>query len=800
MQRFVYAPHQIDEVRHFFRQIAEAIEREERAVPGEIDATPLSPALQAALESGELLALELPLPQPAIEADRDEAPAALFAEAPDALRSGTPAAEADGQAAWHSDEPPAPDAEQDWHEPGAAIPATTASDAQGADEPAADAAPECEPVREQDEQLEAGAAATESEEATTHGEFVLTADEAADEAADIDGADPSAEPEPEPVPAADFEDGLDASITLSTEPDAPTPEITDPYGAPEDTGTAQATRDDTADPESGVATAFAGGFADMQVIAGEHSDTALSADPAPIRIADDIADDAVETGIAHIDDRLDRNHEQQPENAPQASSLDIAATEDESSLQAMPASAHAFADDGSAAPDAALDIGEAADAVLDETAPALGDDALDERAATDEPACTDDAGLSPAPEIVTTMETPDAGLADTGVADAGIAGAAWAQAGDEPEATPDTDVAAAIADGTPGGAQSLSDSLRNLLVDEVRQSLAAVYAPQLEAERHRREALEQTVQKLQEQRDNLELELRDASESLVVLKTEMTRMDERNRTLEADARNQHGELRSLRESRRLADAQLQELRDAVAAERARAELAERRCEMLDISLGSSETDRLALQRDIDSLRIDLGRALEDRRASEDALNAREAELVTLRDELAVLGTRMEMLAAQHVELSQEAEALRHREAERAATTAHEAAARVAATVADASPQAAAAPRRSAEFLDGIDAALPSHKPRVPAPPAASRPDPEQEKARLRVLASAFDEVAVGQYLAAIPWPGLSAEGSMSIGIAEGAVASDRDLGAFAVAAATAQAIRRSGGSESESTL
>lgn len=793
MQRFVYAPHQIDEVRHFFRQIAEAIEREERAVPGELDATPLSPALQASLESGELLALELPLPQPAIGADGDEAPVALLAEAPDALRSGSPAADTDGQAAWHADDPPAPEAEHERDEPGEAISAATASDTRADDEPATDSVREYGRVRDHDEHDDLGVTAGTPDAETMHGGIVL----AGDQTADIDGTDRTAEAGPEPVPAAIVEDRVEALITPSTEPAAPTSEFADPDGTTEDAGTAQGTHADPGEAEAAVGTAFAGGFADMQVSAGGHADTDLAAEAASPWIADDVGDAAVDAGVAHFDDPLEPGHQQEPDSAAQAPSLDIDATEHESSLEAMAASAdaYAYADDGFAAPEPALGVGEAADAAADAAGPALGEDAPDERATGDEPACTDDAGLTPVAEIASTTEAPDAGVSDAHLSDTEPA-----SSGDGPQAAPGVDVATAVADGAQGSTQALSDSLRNLLVDEVRQSLAAVYAPQLEAERHRREALETSVQRLQEQRDNLELELRDASESLVVLKTEMTRMDERNRTLEADARNQQGELRSLRESRRLADAQLQELRDAVAAERARAEVAERRCEMLDISLGSSETDRLALQRDIDSLRIDLGRALEDRRASEDALNAREAELVTLRDELAALGARMEMLAAQHVELSLEAEALRQREAERLATSAQDAAARAATRVAEATPQAPAAPRRSADFLDGIDAPHPSQKARAAVTPAVSRPDPEQEKARLRVLATSFDEVAVGQYLAAVPWPGLSPEGSMSIGIAAGTGAGDRDLGAFAVAAATAQAIRRSGGSESESTL
>lgn len=772
MQRFVYASHQLDEVRRFFRQITEAIAREERAVPGEIDATPLPPALRESLDSGELLALELPLPQPAIGATSDAEHALLHAEAPDALQPDppTPLPEAGTQAPCRAELEAAAGSEREGVAPddpvSACAPGSEASDAWRPRE--YDRSVGCDGPRDEGATRYPG-------DAATHGAIAV----ADSEAMETPEAGLTADYGMSPLAAADIDAGGEASMAQPPGTAAPEPEVGDAFGLAGDPEAVTMAEAGAGADEFVAATTVAGGSAGVRAVLDEHTDAHSGSEAASTWIAGGVTERDVEPGASPIGGRPGPVPDEQTGDGGQMSSW-VEPNDDAGAARADSASPYA--------PAGSVVLAAGAASAAAARSHVIGDDAVDRGAAADGPGSA--GGVVPGAVCAVGAAVEPADGSEREADRVGTAG--------ELQVSPGPAADAALVDVVPGVAQTLPDSLRNLLVDEVRQMLAAVYASQLQAERQRREAVEATVQKLQEQRDNLELELRDARESLVVLKAEMTRIDERSRALEADSRNQQSELRSLRESRRLLDAQLQELRDAAAAERTRAEVAERRCEMLEISVTSSESDSLVLQRDIDSLRIDLGRALEDRRAVADALSEREAELATLREEHAALSARMETLSAQHAELSREAEVLRQREAERSAAIVRESAAHAPTSAAPPTPRIHAASRGGAAFLDEIDSRHALRDARSAGQATASRPDPEREKSRLRVLATPFEEAAVGEYLAAVPWSGFPSVTAMSIGTAEGAAAEDRSIGAFAVAAATANAIGRSGGGASQS--
>jgi len=389
--------------------------------------------------------------------------------------------------------------------------------------------------------------------------------------------------------------------------------------------------------------------------------------------------------------------------------------------------------------------------------------------------------------------------------------------------------------------------LRSVLADELRAHLSGLYLPQVEAERSLRMAAEsrleqsevarQTMEReLREQNDaarhSLELELREQGEALSVLRSELGYFGDRNTRLEASVSELTAETRTLRDQARMADAQHQSLR-TILAQRERDEQTLRRDnERLALESQQIESARLRLQKDVDSLRIDFGRLLEERKSINETIASRDEQIRALNEKVAQYEQLItdindqlageshhavqlqELLDAErdrHTEMAEHIEAL---EAELDNTQAELQKAH--AELQKAHAELARAPRSARRSDDSFLSALPAAPtaPLVPAEPALtvvepvmapSAPSPrvevppisaeqlERERRRLQVLSRKTSEVPAKLFFQAIPWDGLVMPATLRLDAASGSGDATRDIGMFAVAAATAQAVSASAG-------
>ncbi len=396
--------------------------------------------------------------------------------------------------------------------------------------------------------------------------------------------------------------------------------------------------------------------------------------------------------------------------------------------------------------------------------------------------------------------------------------------------------------------------LRSVLADELRAHLSGLYLPQVEAERSLRMAAEsrleqsevarQTMEReLREQNDaarhSLELELREQGEALSVLRSELGYFGDRNTRLEASVSELTAETRTLRDQARMADAQHQSLR-TILAQRERDEQTLRRDnERLALESQQIESARLRLQKDVDSLRIDFGRLLEERKSINETIASRDEQIRALNEKVAQYEQLItdindqlageshhavqlqELLDAErdrHTEMAEHIQAL---EAELDNTQAelqkaHAELQKAHAELQKAHAELARAPRSARRSDDSFLSALPAAPtaPLVPAEPALtvvepvmapSAPSPrvevppisaeqlERERRRLQVLSRKTSEVPAKLFFQAIPWDGLVMPATLRLDAASGSGDATRDIGMFAVAAATAQAVSASAG-------
>ena len=382
---------------------------------------------------------------------------------------------------------------------------------------------------------------------------------------------------------------------------------------------------------------------------------------------------------------------------------------------------------------------------------------------------------------------------------------------------------------------------------EAERSLRMAAESRLEQSEVARQTMER---ELREQNDaarhSLELELREQGEALSVLRSELGYFGDRNTRLEASVSELTAETRTLRDQARMADAQHQSLR-TILAQRERDEQTLRRDnERLALESQQIESARLRLQKDVDSLRIDFGRLLEERKSINETIASRDEQIRALNEKVAQYEQLItdindqlageshhavqlqELLDAErdrHTEMAEHIQALEaeldntqaelqkaHAELQKA----HAELQKAHAELQKAHAELARAPRSARRSDDSFLSALPAAPtaPLVPAEPALtvaepvmapSAPSPrvevppisaeqlERERRRLQVLSRKTSEVPAKLFFQAIPWDGLVMPATLRLDAASGSGDATRDIGMFAVAAATAQAVSASAG-------
>jgi len=356
----------------------------------------------------------------------------------------------------------------------------------------------------------------------------------------------------------------------------------------------------------------------------------------------------------------------------------------------------------------------------------------------------------------------------------------------------------------------------------IKQEYALRYEAQLAAEcAHRIKAEERGVElemKLVEdeaERRSLEIDLRDHTESLSVLRSELGHLSERKQQLEWESTQLKASMEQHENQAARDGANLEALSQESARQTAFLDTREQDLLQLRAELGIAQVQCQTMQQDIDSLRIEFGRKLEERRRESDETRGREADLkaqlaefkARLHSELAEHSQQLEVLTR---DLAAERDQAELKEAELESLRKQQAATKQL-SAAPSQPRdafLAALPQAPSAALVQQAAALPEPAP-INLPPVLeaapaeriARPSAEQierERNRLQVLALGTERAPAKLYFQAIPWDGLATPAALAIAASE-AGAESNTLTAFVVGLATRQAVDASNSLERTAT-
>jgi len=345
---------------------------------------------------------------------------------------------------------------------------------------------------------------------------------------------------------------------------------------------------------------------------------------------------------------------------------------------------------------------------------------------------------------------------------------------------------------------------------DLRRQVAEAYEPQLESERVRRAQCEERVCDLEQRlelneqaRRSAEVDLRDQSETLSILRNELAHLSEHKQQLERDsnqrnAATEHHEVLRLRLQAELDERNLAFEEARFAKTRLEGSLGE-----VELQLTQQKNENSVLGRTVDSLRIDFGKKLEERRKEAEAMGALETELrgSLQSSQAAVIAQKLnhaEILNELNAKLAierglNEATSIRLRQYETQSTTEYE---KVKGSPAQApdfltalpKPVIRIAPSVGPAELDPPDKTLTSEAkgPNLVLTARVSSEAMAREKARLAILALGTASAPARLYFQSVPWAGLAVN-SVSVDAAEFANA-ESSLASFAVATATQHAI------------
>jgi len=346
---------------------------------------------------------------------------------------------------------------------------------------------------------------------------------------------------------------------------------------------------------------------------------------------------------------------------------------------------------------------------------------------------------------------------------------------------------------------------------DLRRQLSEAFEPQMESERVRRAQSEERVVELEKRlelneqaRRSAEIDLRDQSESLSILRTELTHLSDNKQQLEWDiaqrsAATEHHEAMRLR-----LQAELDERNTAfeeVSQKNSRLELL---FSEIGLQLTQQKNENVTLGRTVDSLRIDFGKKLEERSREVEAMGALETELRGLLQSAESKATdeqarHAENLKELNVKLAAERElneaaVIKLREYEIQQPTAD--AAKLKQGAAQAPEFLAALPKPVIRVVPATTVlatelqilSLPSETKVTNFAPVTrvSTETIAREKSRLAVLALGTSVAPAKLYFQSVPWSGLSATTVSVDAVAFGDA--ENSLTSFAVATATQQAI------------